>query len=106
VLDLRQERDYDSVHVCGSVNDPLEGLNSATGDIFGNSKMIELFWTRLRTKFKESENLGSKKLSLIVICYDGETSRLGTSILRAKGYTAYSISGGFRSLAEYISTGK
>jgi rhodanese-related sulfurtransferase len=103
VLDLRQQRDFDAVHIRESINSPLEGLDSETGDIFEDSKQIQLFWTKLRTKFsKETDILGLKKYSLLVICYDGETSRLATSILRSKDYTAYSVLGGFQAFGEYV----
>lgn len=35
----------------------------------------------------------------LVICYDGDTSRVATSVLRAKGYAADSIRGGFSNFA-------
>lgn len=39
----------------------------------------------------------------IVICYDGETSRLATAVMRARGMEAFSIRGGMQAVVqEYL----
>lgn len=66
-----------------------------------------MHWTNLRVKFgEEVDRLGSKTSPLLVLCYDGETSRLATSILRAAGYTGLSVSGGFLALRRSIKARK
>jgi hypothetical protein len=37
-----------------------------------------------------------------VICYDGDTARIATSVLRSKGITASSIKGGFCALTTQL----
>lgn len=37
---------------------------------------------------------------ILVLCYDGDSARVATSVLRAKGYEADSIRGGFKALGE------
>ncbi|RYO94785.1 hypothetical protein DL766_000048 [Monosporascus sp. MC13-8B] len=44
--------------------------------------------------------IGRRELPSLVVCYDGDASRLATSILRAKGIQAFSILGGFRKIQE------
>jgi hypothetical protein len=39
---------------------------------------------------------------VVVICYDGDTARVATSVLRAKGITATSIKGGFRAFIAHL----
>lgn len=35
---------------------------------------------------------------VLVVCYDGDTARVATSVLRAKGLNADSVRGGYRAL--------
>ena len=120
LLDLRQSGDFAAAHVRGSHSSPLTNLSSKTGDIFADSDALHMHWTNLRRKFAVEDGedddddvvgrLGSKvkKASsspLLVICYDGETSRLATSILRAKGHEAFSVLGGFGALLGYVREG-
>lgn len=37
---------------------------------------------------------------MIVLCYDEDTSQMAAAILRARDYTAFSVSGGFLALSE------
>ncbi|QDS72599.1 hypothetical protein FKW77_001460 [Venturia effusa] len=99
ILDLRQKQDFDKEHMCGSTSSPLKQLNERTGDIFSDANALHMHWKNLKNKFDtESPRLGSKNLSLLVLCYDGETSRLAVSILRAMGYSAFSVFGGYAAL--------
>jgi rhodanese-related sulfurtransferase len=99
ILDLRQSKDYEAGHIRGSQSSPLKNLTEKTGDIFQDPNALPMHRTNLRVKFSEEvDRLGSKTSPLFVLCYDGETSRLATSILRAAGYTRLSVSGGFSAL--------
>jgi rhodanese-related sulfurtransferase len=107
IFDLRQKQDFDKEHMCGSLGSPLKQLTESTGDIFSDSNALRMHWTNLKTKFvDEAKRLGSKSSSLVVLCYDGETSRLAVSILRAQGYTAFSVFGGYSALAGCIKARK
>ena len=98
-LDLRQGNDFETAHIRPSLNSPLKDLSPILRDVFENPDALYLLWKGLQVKFDDGENvLGSKKLPLIVLCYDGEISQMATSILRAKGYTAFSVNGGFPAL--------
>ena len=103
VLDLRQSLDFNAGHVLGAQSSPLKHLTVRTGDIFGDPHSLNMHWTNLRAKFDdEAARLGSKATPLLVLCYDGEASRLATSILRARGHKAFSVFGGFSALREHF----
>jgi rhodanese-related sulfurtransferase len=107
LLDLRQKQDFDKEHTCGSLSSPLKQLTERTGDIFSDSNALRMHWANLKAKMiDEAKRLGSKSSSLIVLCYDGETSRLAVSILRAQGYTAFSVFGGYPALVNCIKAKK
>ena len=103
VVDLRQSIDFQKDHVTGSINSPLNTLTPMTKDIFGDPNAIYTHWGNLKTNFDaEGERLGPKGSVILVLCYDGETSRLATSILRARNYTAFSVMAGFPALRSYL----
>jgi rhodanese-related sulfurtransferase len=107
LLDLRQKRDFDKEHMCGSLGSPLKQLSERTGDIFSDANALRMHWTNLKAKFvDEGSMLSSKAAPLIVLCYDGETSRLAVSILRAQGYSAFSVLGGYAGLADCVKAKK
>lgn len=87
-------------HILASTNSPLRNLSEASGDIFQHPTMIHSYWNNLKTMFKleGGEILGDKSSTLLVVCYSGETSRLANSILRAAGYNAFHLKGGYRSI--------
>ncbi|MCJ1265025.1 hypothetical protein MMC22_004900 [Lobaria immixta] len=98
-LDLRQRKDFETGHIRRSLSSPLKDLSPTMQDVFGNTDALHKLWKGLQIKFDGGEKiLGSKKLAVIVLCYDGEISQMATSILRAKGYTAFSVCGGFPAL--------
>ena len=106
-LDLRQRKDFETEHIPQSVSSPLEGLTPTMRDVFGNSDALHLLWTELKRKFKDEEKiLSPKKLPVVVLCYDGDVSQMATSILRAKGYEAFSVCGGFSALRKVTATGR
>ena len=93
--------------MCGSLSSPLKHLTERTGDIFADSNALRMHWTNLRAKFAdEATRLGTKSSSLVILCYDGETSRLAVSILRAQGYTAFSVFGGYSMMVDCVKTRK
>jgi rhodanese-related sulfurtransferase len=107
LLDIRQKNNFDKEHMCGSLSSPLKQLTETTGDIFADSNALRMYWTNLRAKFAdEATRLGMKSSTLMVLCYDGETSRLAVSILRAQGYTAFSVFGGYSALVNCVKARK
>jgi hypothetical protein len=63
-----------------------------------DADLLERQWRELNTMFTD----GTQQFSLasgsdvivLLLCYDGDTSRLASSILRAKGVEAFSLKGG------------
>lgn len=97
LVDLRSTQDFDHSHICGSISTPLDGLTAASGPPFDNVPVLYERWKAMKAKFAGGElPRGLEGISgpMIVLCYDGETSRLATAVMRAEGMEAYSIEGG------------
>lgn len=96
IIDLRQSQDFASYSLPGSINLPVAQA-SATSPFFDTAVMTSL-WTQLEKIFSNSDenfiNLTRDK-RVLVLCYNGDSARVATSILRAKGYVADSAKGGF-----------
>lgn len=58
--------------------------------------MLEAQWVELEQIFANVSDLGSHHV--LVVCYDGDTARVATSVLRAKGINADSVRGGHHAL--------
>lgn len=103
MLDLRQSKDFGALRLPNSINLPLETLNSDTCSPFQDSSTLEKQWIELDLLFRDDsarnplKNHGSiVDHQVLVVCYDGDTSRVATSILRAKNVEAFSVRGGTR----------
>ncbi|KAI1111350.1 tryptophan synthase beta subunit-like PLP-dependent enzyme [Nemania sp. NC0429] len=96
IIDLRQSQDFASYNLPGSINLPAAQASSAS-PFFAPAVMTAL-WTQLENAFanpgKNLMNLSQDK-RVLVLCYDGDSARVATSVLRAKGYVADSVKGGF-----------
>ncbi|GAP93409.2 putative cysteine synthase A [Rosellinia necatrix] len=96
VVDLRQPSDFHTYQVPGSTNLPIALPSNSSP--FLDPAVMTTVWTQLEETFS---SLDADLLSvlqdkrILVICYDGDTSRVATSVLRAKGFAADSIQGGF-----------
>ncbi|KAF4462294.1 cysteine synthase A [Fusarium albosuccineum] len=101
VIDLRQPEDFNIFHLPGAVNLPF--VHQSTPSPFSDPKILESLWTRLEETFnapnQELQTLLHDKRVLFT-CYDGDSSRVANSVLRAKGYEADSIRGGFTALSK------
>ncbi|RDL35206.1 uncharacterized protein BP5553_07137 [Venustampulla echinocandica] len=103
VLDIRQGSDFRKGHIQGSISSPLKNLSEMTEDVFGDPNAIYLHWGNLKSKFDlEGHRIGSKHSPVLILCYDGDISRLATSMLRGRGYTAFGVQGGFPALRLYL----
>jgi cysteine synthase A len=99
--------DFSAKHIRGSLNSPLKGISPQPQDIFGHAELLHELWKNLRQKFDEDPKmLGSKSRPLIVLCYDGEVSRLATSVLRGRDYKAINIANGFPAFYRFASSRK
>lgn len=63
--------------------------------------MLEAQWVELEQIFQDKlvSDLGSHHV--LVVCYDGDTARVATSVLRARGLEADSVRGGYRAMKIY-----
>lgn len=101
IIDLRQPSDFQTYQVPGSTNLPVALPSSPSP--FADTAVMTTVWTQLEETFSAPDNadllpvLQNKRV--LVICYDGDTSRVATSVLRAKGFAADSIRGGFSNFA-------
>lgn len=91
-------------NVPGSYNLPLQSLTVATLSPFFDANVLERQWKELDAMLSmntiSAYDLSGKNVG--VICYGGDTARVATSVLRARGITASSIKGGFRALTEEL----
>ncbi|RKL20041.1 hypothetical protein BFJ70_g13713 [Fusarium oxysporum] len=99
IIDLRQPDDFSMFHLPGAVNMPF--VQDGTPSPFSDAKLLESLWKNLDGAFKapgaEVQSLLSGR-RILLTCYDGDSARVATSVLRAKGYEADSIRGGFQAL--------
>ncbi|KXS95460.1 hypothetical protein AC578_4713 [Pseudocercospora eumusae] len=102
VLDLRRLADFRDLHFPGSsLHIPLDTLDSSSPSPFSAPEVLSRQWTELESLFSQSflqSQFAGRKL--LCLCYNGDTARVATSVLRAKGFEASSVKGGFRALIE------
>lgn len=100
IIDLRQPHDFDKSHLPGSINVPF--IQEDTASPFSEPRILEALWTRFEETFRSpSEELQAliQGKNILLLCYDGDSSRVATSVLRAKGFEASNVRGGFTSWA-------
>lgn len=99
ILDLRTAESFTDHHVPGSISRPLRSLHSTTPSPFSDPMVMENQWKELESVF-DLTTIGLLKQAGCVwlVCYGGDTSRVATSVLRAKGVTANSLKGGMLAL--------
>lgn len=106
LIDLRPEPDF-ACHLPDAVNVPLSSLSQTSRSPFADANVLERQWLELENVFQPG---GTPAAALpmrllhdrrvVVVCFDGETSRVATSVLRAKGVEAFSIRHGIRACAD------
>ncbi|KAJ5138902.1 uncharacterized protein N7515_003750 [Penicillium bovifimosum] len=97
IIDLRAGSDYDESHIEQSINISLQTLSSKTESPWKNPKILKQQWEELDGLLSQHNSI-IKTNRVLLICYDGSVSRIGASILRAKGVEAFSLRGGYRGL--------
>ncbi|KYK60051.1 cysteine synthase K/M:Cysteine synthase B [Drechmeria coniospora] len=101
ILDFRQAADFDRFRLPGSVNIPFVGPE--TNNPFSDAKVLRDLWLRLEDTFKSPNEFLQALIRgkrLLLLCYDGDSARVATSVLRANGFEADSVMGGFKALNE------
>jgi rhodanese-related sulfurtransferase len=104
VLDLRKPEDYITGHIPGSYNIPLKSLNASTPSPFFDAATLEQQWKELDAMFT-SDHINAHELigrEVHIICYDGDTARVATSVLRAKGISASSVKDGITAIKKEL----
>lgn len=104
LIDLRTSTDFNSGHLPGALNWPLQSLSADTKSPFFDSQILEAQWKELESLFQPNDahsedrvkGLEHPERSVMLVCYDGDTSRVATSVLRARNIQASSIRGGMR----------
>jgi len=125
VLDLRPAEDFASSHVKGSRNIPLRQTQP---DFYGTASAVQRRWLEMKRALDEEflaardseEPLdtaipnkqgamstgrrrgGTHQRTVLVVCCDGDSARMATSMLRAKRLCAYSVEGGFAALKRML----
>lgn len=102
VLDLRKAEDFQAWHLPESINLPLTSVGPHNPSPFSDPAVLEAQWVELETIFQDDRlvtDLGAAHV--LLICYNGDTARVATSVLRAKGVQADSVRGGHHALKIY-----
>jgi rhodanese-related sulfurtransferase len=110
VLDLRSLAAFTALHVSGSHCISLKGLTpqTADGDLFGDAQAVHWAWSGLKSLFSHDslvellKSAQAAKREVLVLCYDGDASRLATSMLRSRGIEASSVQGGWDGLKNVL----
>jgi rhodanese-related sulfurtransferase len=102
IIDLRNTADFETGHLPDALNLPLQSLAAGNSSPFYDSHVLEEQWRELESLFETAnmdfysylQDLENSSCSVMLICYDGDTSRVATSVFRAKNIQASSIRGG------------
>lgn len=104
VIDLRRSADFAQGALPKAMNIPLSSYGSDSASPFFNPKKLEETWLELEGLFSSDKIAELQGQRVMLVCYDGDTSRVATSILRAKGVEANNIRGGIKGLAAALAT--
>ena len=108
-VDLRSRIDHESCHVTGAYSSPLPNLAAVTKSPFdfGDTGALLDQCKELNVMLAHpgfSQWLFTTQSPLVVICYNGDTSRIMTAILRARGVEAYSFMDGMPGIIKYLAS--
>jgi len=101
LLDLRSEHDFNTAHLPGATNLPLQSLKKSSPSPFEDSNVLEEQWTELEAMFgsqSPSTIVAGSKDNVAIICPSGDTARVASSVLRARRVQAYSVAGGMNAI--------
>lgn len=107
VLDLRAAVHFAHGHIPSAWNYPLRSLEKYSRSPYDDSELLERQWLELEELFARGEwqvelfrRLQSRPV--VLVCYKGDTARVGSSVLRARGVEALSIRGGMDSIMQEL----
>jgi rhodanese-related sulfurtransferase len=110
IIDLREAKHFEINHLPGAINIQLESLNAMSGSPFYDADLLSRQWNELNDLFKPgSEQMSALKnitlpeaAEVLVVCYDGDTSRMASSILRNRKVNASSCRGGMARFESWL----
>jgi cysteine synthase A len=101
VIDFRRQADFREWHFPAALSIPLASLMADSPSPFFAPELLDQQWTELESLFTESYLQSQfRDRKILCLCYNGDTARVATSVLRAKGFHAESVKGGQHALAE------
>lgn len=105
IFDLRPREVYEQGHLDASLN--LD-LPLTKYDFYGDAQAVRERWIELKEVFDREgmlpvESLGQDKGKVLVVCEDGDSGAMATSMLRRKGWEAFCLLGGWREMGEWLS---
>lgn len=107
ILDLRTAEAFADHHLPGAISRPLSSHDSSTPSPFFDPTVLESQWKELESVFDlTTVGLLRRAGCVWLVCYGGDTSRVATSVLRAKGVSANSLKGGMLALMSAAKGGK
>lgn len=100
ILDLRQPDAFASEHAVGSINTSLPSLSCGMVSPFADLTVLETQHHNLQQMAQDCCLMGRLRRGrgILAVCYNGETTRLAASVLRAAGVEAFSLRGGFHAI--------
>lgn len=96
LLDLRSSADFSASHLPNAVNLPLSSLREDDESPFDDSMLLEAQWLELEELVKWKSFKGRR---VVLVCYAGDTAKIASSVLRARGVEALSVRGGMEQIA-------
>ena len=99
ILDLRPRNAFVVSHLCGSMNIPLL---PTCDSFFGNASAVEKRWLEMREAFEREDWALADSRKVLILCEDGDSGRMATAMLRAKGCEATCVEGGYPAVSEYL----
>ncbi|KAF4637610.1 hypothetical protein G7Y89_g481 [Cudoniella acicularis] len=105
IIDIRSAADFATHRLCGAINLPFSSVSSTSMSPFEDIAVLEAQWKegkKILDKNKLTALVGSEKSVMVVICYNGESARMSTSILRAQKIQAFSVKGGMPAMTRLM----
>jgi rhodanese-related sulfurtransferase len=99
VIDLRRSINFAEGSLPGAINEPLMSVDVDSVSPFFDPEILEKVWLELEKVFNEARVADMVGRRALLLCYNGDCSRVATSVLRAKGVEASSIRGGMAAMS-------
>ena len=115
LIDLHQAADFAQWNLPSAINFPLASLTASTPTPFSNPSTLDHQWRELESLVERDKEMASHRggtsnsdsnvppeqellapsslhgRKVTLLCYNGDTARVATSVLRAREMEAYSI---------------